>query len=273
MLYLVATPIGNLADLSYRAVEVLRAADYILCEDTRHSKILLSHYQIAKPLKSYHQFNESSRQDEVIADLKAGKQIALISDAGTPGIADPGHRLVVRCKQEKLEISGLPGACAAILALILSGFSTERFQFIGFLPKKAGELRRSLEEALLYSGTTICYETPHRLIKTLGLLQELDAKRRFCCARELTKRFEETVEGTAGEILLHFQEHPLKGEIVLLIEGKSDAPVDLSLSPEEHVQLLQEEEDLSTQEAIKKVASLRKIPKRELYQQVHKKPD
>lgn len=218
MLYLIATPIGNLADITLRALEVLRACDYILCEDTRCSVKLLSHYEIRKPLRSYHKFNEKSRCDEIIADLKAGKTIALMSDAGTPSISDPGEILVKRCHEEKIPVSGTPGACAAIMALTLSGFSTRQFQLVGFLPRKKGELTRTFQALLEFEGTSICYESPYRLVKALQLLASLGCVRKIAVVREMTKLYEECLQGSASELAEHFTKKPPKGEIVLLID-------------------------------------------------------
>ena len=265
MLYLVATPIGPLADLTFRAVEVLRAADYILCEDTRHSQHLLAHYAIQKPLKSYHKFNETSREDELLADLKNGATIALISDAGTPGICDPGVQLVRRCREEGIAVTAIPGACAAILALAMSGMESERFQFIGFLPKKTAELRSALQEILRYRGTTICYESPHRIEATLQALDKLASTRPIAIARELTKTFEEYLPGTASDLMEHFKKLPPRGEMVLLISGETEVQDFSSLSPQEHVEALQKQYGLSKQEAIKLAAQLRNVPKKTIY--------
>ncbi len=265
MLYLVATPIGNLADISYRAVEMLRTCDYILCEDTRHSQILLRHYQIDTPLKSYHQFNEKKREEEILADLEQGKTIALISDAGTPGISDPGCGLVQACLKKQIAVSALPGPCALIQALILSGFAAEPFQFAGFLPKPLSERKERLIELLHYPGTSICYESPHRLVETLSEIALLDPERQLCVLRELTKLHEERRAGTAGALCAHFQDVPPKGEIVLLIEGNR-CEIDYSaLTPEQHVEQLQESYGLSLKEAIKLAAALRQVPKRTIY--------
>ncbi|MBS0620042.1 MAG: 16S rRNA (cytidine(1402)-2'-O)-methyltransferase [Verrucomicrobia bacterium] len=265
MLYLVSTPIGNLGDLSYRAVSVLQSCDLILCEDTRHSHVLLSHYGIKTPLKSFHKFNESATENAVIALLKEGKNCALISDAGTPLFADPGHSLVLRCKAEGLEVTTVPGACAALSALVLSGFPTFPFQCIGFLPKKEQELRATFSEILLYQGTTICYETPHRIEKALHLLSDLAPKRPLCIARELTKLHEETLHGTAAELSTHFASHPPRGEMVLLI-GPSGEKIDFDhLTLEEHVAFLEKELHLTKKEAIQMVAKVRGLPKREVY--------
>lgn len=215
MLYLIATPIGNLSDITFRAISTMQECDYLLCEDTRRSRILLNHYKIEKPLKSYHQFNEAKRTGEILEDLKNGKKIGLLSDAGSPCIADPGYRLVVACRSEELDVIPIPGPCAIIAAITASGLDTERFQFIGFLPKKSGQLTRILTEALSYPGTTVCYESPFRTKKSLAILEKLDPTRKIVIARELTKKFEEIVQGTPTTL----KERTFKGEIVLLISG------------------------------------------------------
>ena len=273
MLYLVATPIGNLGDITFRAIETLKSCDYILCEDTRHSSGLLSHYSIHKPLKSYHKFNEAKSVGPVIEDLEAGKQIALISDAGTPGISDPGSLLVQQCIQHEVPVVSIPGPCAAIAALSCSGFNTETFQFIGFLPKKNNELKSSLSTVLTYPGTTICYESPERLMDTLALLHSLAPERPLAVARELTKKFEEIRRGKAFELIEYWKTHPLKGEIVLLVSGETKNPAAdwLDLSPEEHVHYLETAFHLPRKEAIKLAAEQRSVPKRQLYNALMKK--
>lgn len=267
MLYLVATPIGNLKDMTFRAVEILNSCDYILCEDTRHSLHLLKHYNIQKPLKSFHKFSEASKEDEIIEHLKSSQNIALISDAGTPGISDPGQRLVKRCKQEDIDVQSIPGACAAIVALSASGLNTDQFQFCGFLPKKAKEIKTVLQEILAYKGTTICYESPKRLLNILEQIQELSPERVIVVARELTKKFEEIKHASVSEQIQYWSQSEIKGEIVLLISGNETVEViDFeSLSPEEHVLMLQETYSLSKMEAIKMAASLRRVPKRDIY--------
>jgi 16S rRNA (cytidine1402-2'-O)-methyltransferase len=261
-LYLVATPIGNLADFTFRAVETLKSCDYLLCEDTRHSGILLKHYGIKKTLRSFHKFNERKMEEAVIADLKAGKIIGLLSDAGTPGIADPGALLIQRCHEEKIAISALPGPCSALLGLILSGLDTTRFQFFGFLPKD-NALKGVLQELLDYPFTTICYETPHRICKTLEHLLKLDPNREIAIARELTKTFEEILKGSVHKLHQHFKDHPPKGEFVLILSGKPpSAPSLVSL---EEIKKLQKEFHLSAKQAIKLLTQLKKIPKKGIY--------
>lgn len=217
MLYLISTPIGNLGDFTFRAVETVKNLDYLLCEDTRRTGILLHHYEIKVPMRSFNAHSEGGKLAKVVEDLQEGKQIGLVSDAGTPGISDPGSRLVAACRKEGVTVVAIPGACAAIAALAPSGLETSRFQFFGFLPRKKGPLKRTFEEILTYSGTTICYESPFRLVASLKVLVELEPERKCVVARELTKKFEEFVEGSAAELLLHFSTKAPKGEIVLMI--------------------------------------------------------
>lgn len=271
MLYLVATPIGNLQDITLRAIETLKNSDYVLCEDTRHSLTLLKYYGIEKPLKSFHKFSEFAKEDSVVEDLQRGKHIALISDAGTPGISDPGALLVKRCVQENIPITSIPGPCAAITALTASGLSTDLFQFFGFLPKKAKELKSTLSTILAYSGTTICYESPFRLLEVLKVLSQLSENRAIVICRELTKKFEEIKRGTAQELSDYFKANPLKGELVVLISGTKRQEIDWeNLSPEEHVEYLEKTYQLSRKEAIKMAADMRGTPKRTLYNLFHK---
>lgn len=275
MLSLVATPIGNLADITLRALETLKACDYILCEDTRHSLILLQHYQIKKPLKSYHKFNESSQAEAILKDLASGLHICLISDAGTPGISDPGAALVKACVDNQIPVMANPGPCAAIQALSCSGLPTDRFQFWGFLAKKENELKHQLQSILAYPGTTICYESPHRLLNVLELIQTLQPDRLLVVARELTKKFEEWFRGNAAQHLEHWNEGVLKGEIVLLISPAAEQQhQDWSAwTPEEHVQWIEETYSLTRKEAIKLAAELRGVPKRQIYQRIHQEDE
>lgn len=263
MLYLVATPIGNLQDFSFRALEVLKSCDYILCEDTRHSSILLHEYQIKKPLKSFHKFNEKSQENQIIDDLKKGRIIALISDAGTPGICDPGEDLIRLCHQEKIEVRAIPGPCAWLVALSLSPMKKDKVQFLGFLPKKDAELKKKLAQLLSYSGTSIFYETPHQILDTLKTLSNLDPDRHICIMRELTKKFEEHLEGSICTLKSHFKKHPPRGEMVVLIEGQKLCYDDISY--QDHVKYLQTTYDLSLADAIKTCSELRDVPKRIIY--------
>jgi 16S rRNA (cytidine1402-2'-O)-methyltransferase len=221
VLYLVATPIGNLGDISLRALEILREADLIAAEDTRHSGNLLRHFQIQKPLVSYHEHNEAKRTAELISLLEEGKTIALVTDAGLPAISDPGHRLLDACIERGLPYSVVPGASAVLTALVGSGFSTNPFSFCGFLPVKSGQRDRALQEASQRPGTTLFFESPHRLLKTLDAAARLLPDRLLCVARELTKQFEEYRRGTPAELLAHYTASPAKGEIVLLVDGQT----------------------------------------------------
>lgn len=271
MLYIVATPIGNLSDITYRAIETLKNCDYILCEDTRHSLALLNHYDIKKPLHSFHKFNESSKQNDIISDLHHGKSIALISDAGTPGISDPGTKLIQACIADNIPVTSIPGACAAVTALSCSGLDTDRFQFWGFLPRKSGELKRALQDILAYPGTTICYESPNRLMSGLECLHELAPERQLVVARELTKKFEEIRRGTAQALITHWKDTPLKGEIVLMISGNPNTPSEdwSELTPQQHVEFIQKTYGITLKEAIQTVAKLRGTNKRTIYNAVH----
>lgn len=270
MLYLVATPIGNLKDMTFRAIEILQNCDYILCEDTRHSLKLLSHYQIQKTLRSYHEHNEKQRSAEVVTDLLAGKNIALITDAGSPGISDPGTVLVQACREAGIEVQGIPGACAAIVAISTSGLPTNRFQFIGFLPRKLSELQRSLQEALSYTGTTIFYESPQRIIATLNVINELSPLRIIAVAKELTKTYEKHFSGTAAAILKNWTNEELRGEFILMIKGECQAEnLWEELSPQEHVVFLENTYQMSRQDAIKLAAKLRGVSKRDIYNLFH----
>lgn len=217
MLYLVATPIGNLGDITVRALEVLKTVDLIGAEDTRHSIHLLRHYGIEKPLLSYHEHNEARRTAELLQLLQQGKSVALITDAGMPGISDPGHRLLRACIEQGIAYTIVPGASAVLTALLGSGFPAESFLFSGFLPNKSGGRLREVLAAGQRGQTTIFFESPHRLLKTLELFREHFPERKLCVARELTKRFEEFRTGSAGELLAHYRAHPPKGEIVLLV--------------------------------------------------------
>lgn len=267
MLFLVATPIGNLADMTLRSVEVLKESDYILCEDTRHSRPLMQHYGISTPLFSYHQFSEAAKEESILSDLKSGKKISLISDAGTPGISDPGERLVQRCRTEEIDVSPIPGACALISALVASGLATTPFQFLGFLPRKAGPLKKTVVDLLHYRGVSICYESPQRIEELLSLLSQIAPASRVVVARELTKKFEEFLTGTAEEIYAAAKVQPIRGEVVVLIEGNPAEGEERwrELSIQEHVAYLQNTFQLSAKEAIKLAAELRGMPKREIY--------
>jgi 16S rRNA (cytidine1402-2'-O)-methyltransferase len=219
MLYIVATPIGNLRDITVRALDVLRNVDFVAAEDTRHSGLLLKHYQIEKPLISYHQHNEAMRTAQFVQRLRHSENIALITDAGTPGISDPGARLIRECIKLNLPFTVIPGPSSILTALVGSGFSTEKFFFGGFLPIKSGQRERELRAAAGREETSIFFESPYRLAKTLKAGIDVLENRPLCVARELTKKFEEFRRGTAAELLTHYENHPPKGEIVLVISS------------------------------------------------------
>lgn len=219
MLYVVATPIGNLADITLRAIEALKSADVIAAEDTRRSGMLLKHFEIKKPFISYHEHNEATRTLQLVERLARGENIALITDAGTPGLSDPGLRLIRECIKRELPFTIVPGASSVLAALVGSGFSTAKFFFGGFLPVKHGQRERELHAAAERDETTIFFESPYRLTKTLAACIDFMPERQLCVARELTKRFEEFRRGVASELLAHYQDHPPKGEIVLVISG------------------------------------------------------
>lgn len=221
-LYIVPTPIGNLKDMTFRAIEVLKEADLILAEDTRTSGKLLKHFEISTPMMSYHMHNEHKVLEGIVKRIKNGETMALISDAGTPAISDPGFLLVRACIEEDIEVDCLPGATALIPALVNSGFPNDRFIFEGFLPVKKGRQTR-FESLAEETRTLIFYESPHRIVKTLSqVVQFFGSQRKVSVSRELSKLHEETIRGTAEEVLLHFEKHPPKGEIVLIVEGKKE---------------------------------------------------
>jgi 16S rRNA (cytidine1402-2'-O)-methyltransferase len=220
MLYVVATPIGNLGDITLRALEVLKSVDLVAAEDTRHSGMLMKHFGIKKPFISYHEHNEAKRTAELVERLAAGENVALITDAGTPGLSDPGLRLVRECIRRELSFTIIPGPSSILTALIGSGFSTEKFSFRGFLPVKAGQREHKLRAAAECEETVIFFESPYRLTKTLAVCTDVMPDRQLCVARELTKKFEEFRRGSAAELLAHYHAHPPKGEIVLVITAR-----------------------------------------------------
>jgi 16S rRNA (cytidine1402-2'-O)-methyltransferase len=219
VLYVIATPIGNLADITLRALEVLKNVDVVAAEDTRHSGLLLKHFGIKKPFLSYHEHNEAARTAELVQRLARGEKVALITDAGTPGLSDPGLRLIRACIERELPFTIIPGPSAILTALLGSGFSTEKFSFRGFLPVKSGQRERELCAAAERECTSIFFESPYRLVKTLEACVQIMPHRQLCVARELTKKFEESRRGTAADLFAHYTAHPAKGEIVLLISG------------------------------------------------------
>ena len=220
LLYLVPTPIGNLQDITFRAVEILKTVDVILAEDTRTSSKLLQHYGINTRVESYHIFNEHKIVERLIERLKKGEKMALVSDAGTPSIADPGFLITRACWENGIKMECLPGPTAFVPALVKSGFPTEKFMFLGFIPHKKGK-QTFVKEIVTYSFTSVMYESPHRLVKTLEMFVEfLAPERKISVSREISKMFEETNVGTAAEILDHYTKKEVKGEIVIVVEGQ-----------------------------------------------------
>lgn len=268
-LYLVATPIGNLEDITIRALNVLKEVDLIAAEDTRHTLGLLNHFEISKPLISYYKQTEKSRSEILIEKLKEGKNIAIVSDAGTPGISDPGEEIVKSAIENNIEIVPIPGACALINALIASGLNTREFSFIGFLSAIKKEKREKLEELKYETRTLILYEAPHKLKGTLEQILDILGDRKIVLARELTKIHEEFIRGTVSSIINKIDE--IKGEFVILIEGnyvsKKDIEIDNlnNLSLEEHYKIY-EKQGLDKKEIIKKIAKDRNVSKNEIYQ-------
>ena len=218
-LYLVATPIGNLEDITLRALRTLKECDIIAAEDTRHTGRLLQHYGVAKPMLSYFRFNEAARCDEIVARLRQGRKIALVTDAGSPGISDPGERVVREVLKAGLRVEPVPGACALVAALTASGLSPGEFHFIGFLPHKSGQRRRKLQVLSAVAGTLVLYESPYRIGRLLTELNEIFPAREVVLARELTKKFEQFLRGTPEELLARTRGHSWKGEFVVLVQG------------------------------------------------------
>ena len=269
-LYLCATPIGNLADITYRAVETLRTADVIAAEDTRHTRGLLAHYDIHTPMTSYHEHNKEEKGAELIERLCAGETIVCVSDAGLPGIADPGGDLARRAIAAGIPVTPLPGANAALSALICAGLPLEGFTFVGFLPRKEKKRREVLVRVAAYPETLIFYEAPHRLRETLAALASgLGAQRRACAARELTKKFEEFRRTTLGDLLAHYREHEPRGEFVLIVAGAdenppaADAAEEMSLTERYAAHIAK---GLDKEEAMRRTAQELGIARRDVYQ-------
>lgn len=267
-LYIIATPIGNLEDITLRAIRILKEVDLIAAEDTRHTLKLLNHLEISKPLISYHRHNEEIRTEELIKELKTGKNIGLVSDAGTPGICDPGEEIIKKCIEESIKIVPIPGACAMINAVITSGISTKEFIFLGFLPLNKKSRKEKLEEIKNANKTIILYEAPHKLKSTLNDLSLILEDRSVVLARELTKIHEEYIRGTVKELMEKTDN--LKGEMILIIEkNNKDNKEELNslnnLTLEEHYNFY-EKNGLNKKEIIKKIAKDRNVSKNEIYQ-------
>ena len=273
-LYLCATPIGNLEDMTYRVIRTLREVDLIAAEDTRNSIKLLNHFEIKTPMTSYHEYNKIEKGRKLVEKLQEGVNIALITDAGTPGISDPGEELVKMCYEAGIEVTSLPGAAACITALTLSGLSTRRFCFEAFLPTDKKEKQAVLKELVDETRTIIMYEAPHRLVKTLEELLETLGDRRVTVCRELTKKHETAFATTFAKALAYYEENEPKGECVLVIEGRSREELrqeEVSkweeMSIEEHMEYYLSQ-GIDKKEAMKLVAKDRGISKRDVYQQL-----
>jgi 16S rRNA (cytidine1402-2'-O)-methyltransferase len=271
-LYIVGTPIGNLEDITLRALRILKEVDQIACEDTRHTQKLLAHYEIRKPLVSYHEHNELTRAPELVLCLEQGAKIALVSDAGTPLVSDPGHRLVTLCLRHRVPVVPVPGPSAILASLSASGLPNEEFLFIGFLPARSGERRRALERLRLEERTIILYEAPHRIAESVADACEVLGDRNACLAREVTKLHEEFRRGKLSELGASLEEHPAKGEITMLI-GPAD-PAELGTSADSRQSLADRVEELIHQakldrkEALKLAAKERGLTRREAYDKI-----
>ena len=271
ILYIVPTPIGNLKDITLRALDVLKDSDLIAAEDTRQTLKLLNHFEIKKQLISYHKYNEQNKSEEIINHINEGKKIALVSDAGMPGISDPGSIIVKHCIERGIKFEVLPGPTAFATALVYSGLDTTKFLFRGFLPRESKERKPIIEEIMNCQETIIFYEAPHRLLDTLDFLLNYLGNRKIAVCRELTKLYEEIYRGTLGEAINYFKENNPRGEFVLVIEGKKIEEIEeekksvwINLSIEEHI-LLYMNSGKSKKESIKMVAKDRNLPKNEVY--------
>lgn len=271
-LYLCATPIGNLEDITFRVLRILKEADLIAAEDTRNSRKLLNHFDIHTPMTSYHEYNKYDKGRWLIQQMEEGKDIALITDAGTPGISDPGEELVAMCRQEGIEVSSVPGPAACITALTMSGLPTRRFSFEAFLPADKKERKAVLEELKRDTRTVVLYEAPHRLLKTLEELYQELGNRQIAVCRELTKKHETLFRAALGEACSYYRENPPKGECVLILEGRPREELEKEaqqkweeLSVEDHVKLYLDK-GMEKKEAMKQAAKDRGVSKRDIYQ-------
>jgi 16S rRNA (cytidine1402-2'-O)-methyltransferase len=271
-LYLVGTPIGNLEDITLRALRTLKEVDQIACEDTRHTQKLLTHYDIHKPLVSYHEHNELTRAPELVLALEQGAKIALVSDAGMPLVSDPGHRLVTLCLRHKIPVVPIPGPSAILASLSASGLPNEEFLFIGFLPARSGERRRALERLRIEDRTLILYEAPHRVAESVADAREILGDRPACLAREVTKLHEEFLRGKLSEIAASLEERPARGEITLLIgapdTGEARSHADSTQSLAARVEELMHQAKLDRKDALKLAAKERGLTRRAAYAQI-----
>lgn len=271
ILYLCATPIGNLEDITFRVIRILKEVDIIAAEDTRNSIKLLNHFEISTPMTSYHEFNKVDKARKLIDELNSGKNVALITDAGTPGISDPGEVLVSMCHAQGISVTSVPGAAACITALTMSGLSTRRFCFEAFLPKDKKELERILDELKKETRTIVIYEAPHHLLRTLKLLYESLGDRRITVCREMTKKHETVFVTKFSEALEYYELNDPKGECVLVIEGKNPKDIELEVQQEwqrldipSHMNIYLEK-GMDKKAAMKQVAKDRGVSKREIY--------
>ena len=267
-LYVCGTPIGNLKDITLRALEILKKVDLIAAEDTRRTQKLLNYYEIDTPLTSYHEHNAKQKKKRLLSKIKKGSEVALVSDAGMPTISDPGYELVKLLRAENIEIIPIPGPTAMTSALVVSGLATDRFVFEGFLPRKKGERKRYLQDLEAETRTMIFYESPRRIVKTLRDILDVLGNRQIVVCRELTKKFEEKISGKVSELLAQFKTDAPKGEIVIVLEGgtKNKDGVDWTdLSILDHVKF-EMKQGATKKEAIKIVAKQRNLPKSEVYQ-------
>lgn len=274
-LYLVPTPIGNLEDMTFRAIKILKESAVIAAEDTRQTKKLCNHFEIETPVISYHEHNKQVSGDKILGILQEGKDVALVSDAGIPTISDPGYELVVEAVRQQYYVVPLPGANAALTSLIASGITTQPFYFYGFLDRQKKEKRKQLESVKHIQATLIFYEAPHRLKETLQIMLEVLGNRNITVSRELTKKFEEFIRGDLQELLTWANEDTIRGEFCLVVEGSLQS-VEIEadqwwedLTVIEHVNHYIEKESISSKDAIKKVAKDRNLQKREVYQEYH----
>lgn len=274
-IYLVPTPIGNLEDITFRTLNTLRSATLIAAEDTRNTKKLLRHFEIDTPLTSYHEHTKKEKIEQLIKQAEEGAQIAVVSDAGMPGISDPGYDLVTEALKRNVKVISLPGANAALTALVASGLSTDQFYFYGFLPRKNKEKKAVLNQLKSLPATLIFYESPYRVKDTLRALQEVLGDRHITLGRELTKRFEEYIRGTLSDVISSITNRELKGEFVLVVEKNTDSGAEeavnwwRNLGIKEHVEYYIAEKGYTSKEAIKRAALDRGLPKRTVYQHFH----
>ena len=264
-IYFIPTPIGNLEDITIRAINTLKEVDIIACEDTRESKKLLDHYNINKPLTSYHKFNETSKSIEIIENVKEGKTYGIITDQGMPGISDPGHILIKKCIEENISYTILPGASAIITALVGSGLKNDRFSYYGFIPKKNGDKNKLYKELENESKTSILFDTPHNLENTIADFKKNFSDRKLCIARELTKKFEEYILEDICDI--NIEDITLKGEFVLLLSGKENIQ-DTNISDFEETIKSQINQGLRTKDIVKNIRDISDFSKNEIYEYV-----